>query len=145
MLQVKKISSSQSNEIKNNINTNSINFEQMCSEAGSLLSGLLDCAGIVLAPKLDLLFLKHIEYVPMSEDRALVILITEDGIIENRIIKIPKGLPSSLLIETTNYLNSVIKGRTLVESKKIINEEIQNDKVRINKVAEKLINEGIAC
>ena len=116
----------------------------MCSEAGSLLSGLLDCAGIVLAPKLDG-FLKHIEYVPISEDRALVILITEDGIIENRIIKIPKGLPSSLLIETTNYLNSVIKGRTLVESKKIINEEIQNDKVRINKVAEKLINEGIAC
>ena len=116
----------------------------MCSEAGSLLSGLLDCAGIVLAPKLDG-FLKHIEFVPMSEDRALVILITEDGIIENRIIKIPKGLPSSLLIETTNYLNSVIKGRTLVESKKIINEEIQNDKLNIDKVAEKLINEGIAC
>ena len=49
------------------------------------------------------------------------------------------------MIETTNYLNSVIKGRTLVESKKIINEEIQNDKLSIDKVAEKLINEGIAC
>ena len=144
LLQVKKISSSESNEIKNNINTNSVNLDQMCSEAGSLLSGLLDCAGIVLAPKLDG-FLKHIEFVPMSKDRALVILITEDGIIENRIIKIPKGLPSSLLIETTNYLNSVIKGRTLIESKKIINEEIQNDKLSIDKVAEKLINEGIAC
>ena len=75
----------------------------------------------------------------------MVILITGDGIIENRIIKIPKGLPSSLLIETTNYLNSVIKGRTLKESKKIIYEEIQNDKISIDKVAEKLINEGIAC
>ena len=87
LLQVKKISNSESNEIKNNIDTNSVNLDQMCSEAGSLLSGLLDCAGIVLAPKLDG-FLKHIEFVPMSEDRALISVITEDGIIENRIIKI---------------------------------------------------------
>ena len=121
LLQIKKISSSASNEIKNNINTNSVNLDQMCSEAGSLLSGLLDCAGCSCA-KAEWI-LKHIEFVPLSEDRALVILITGDGIIENRIIKIPKGLPSSLLIETTNYLNSVIKGRTLKESKKIINEK----------------------
>ena len=48
LLQVKKISSSESYEIQNNINTNSVNLDQMCSEAGSLLSGLLDCVGIVL-------------------------------------------------------------------------------------------------
>ena len=69
----------------------------------------------------------------------------EMELLKTRIIKIPKGLPSSLLIETTNYLNAVIKGRTLEESKKIINEEIQNDKLSIDKVAEKLINDGIAC
>ena len=79
----KKISNSESNEIKNNININSVNLDQMCSEAGSIVIWLLDCAGIVLAPKLDG-FLKHIEFVPLSEDRALVILITGDGIIENR-------------------------------------------------------------
>ena len=61
--------------------------------------------------------LKHIEFVPVSNDRALVILVTENGMIENRIIKIPKGLPSSLLIETTNYLNSITKGRVLLKAK----------------------------
>ena len=72
-------------------------------------------------------------------------MITDDGIIENRIISLPKGLPNSTLIETTNYLNSIIKGRTLLESKKIINEEIKNDKVRIDNLVQKLIDDGIAC
>ena len=90
-------------------------------------------------------FLKHIEFVPISKDKALVVLITDDGIIENRIIELPKGLPSSLLIETTNYLNTIIKGRTLIQSKKSISEEIKNDKIRIDKLAQQLIDNGIAC
>ena len=144
LLQVGKIGKNQSKEIQRTIDHSSANVEQICSDAGTLLSGLLDCAGIVLAPKLNG-FLKHIEFVPMSKDKALVILITDDGIIENRIISLPKGLPNSTLIETTNYLNSIIKGRTLLESKKIINEEIKNDKVRIDNMVQKLIDDGIAC
>ena len=144
LLQVSQLSNVECTEIKNTININSTNVDQMCDEAGKLLSGLLDCAGIVLAPKLDG-YLKHIEFVPMSKEKALVILVTEDGIIENRIIKTPKGLPNSLLVETTNYLNSIIKGRTLKESKEIISNEIKNDTLNINKVAEKLINQGFAC
>ena len=144
LLQVKKITSLQSKEIQETISKNSANPDQICSDAVSMLSGLLDCAGIVIAPKLNG-SLKHIEFVPVSKDKALVILITDDGIIENRIISLPKGLPGSLLTETTNYLNSIIKGRTLTQSKKMINEEIKNDKIRIDKLAQKLIDDGIAC
>ena len=144
LLQVKRITNSQSKEIKKTINDNSVNPDQICNEAVNMLSGLLDCAGIVMAPKLNGL-LKHIEFVPMSSDKALVILITDDGIIENRIIYLPKGLPSSLLTETTNYLNAVIKGRTLIQSKKIISEEIKNDKIKIDRLTQKLIDDGIAC
>ena len=68
-----------------------------------------DCAGVVVAPTMDG-HLKHIEFVPVGNDKALVILVTESGMIENRIIKTPKGLPSSLWVETTNYLNSITKG-----------------------------------
>ena len=144
LLQISRISELESTEIKKTINGTSQNFDEMCNEAGNLLSGLLDCAGIVLAPKLDGM-LKHIEFVPVSKEKSLVILVTEAGIIENRMIKVPKGLPSSILVETTNYLNSIIKGRTLLESKRIIREEIKNDKKSIDKITKKLIDEGIAC
>ena len=93
-------------------------LEEMFSETSSLLSGLLDCAGIVLAPKLEG-YIKHIEFVPVSNEKALVILVTDTGIIENRIIEVPKGLPPSLLIETTNYLNSIIKGKLLRKAEKL--------------------------
>ena len=144
LLQVGTLNNSECSEINKIINNNAQNIEQMCNEAGKLLSGLLDCAVIVLAPKLDGV-LKHIEFVPVDSEKALVILITESGIIENRIIKIPKGLPSSVLIEISNYLNSVIKGRTLNESKEKISNEIKNDKIRIDRVTKKLIDQGIAC
>ena len=77
--------------------------------------------------------------------KALVILVTETGIIENRIIEVPKGLPASLLVETTNYLNSIIKGKTLQESKKIIINQIKDDKKYIDKVTKNLIEQGFAC
>jgi len=144
LLQVGRLTNNQCSEIKKVINGQSKNVDEMFSEAGSLLSGLLDCAGIVLAPKLEG-FIKHIEFVPVSNVKALVILVTESGIIENRIIEVPKGLPASLLIETTNYLNSIIRGRTLQESKKIISSQIKDDKKYIDKVTKSLIEEGFAC
>ena len=60
-------------------------------------------------------------------------------------IEVPKGLPASLLVETTNYLNSIIKGKTLQESKKIIINQIKDDKKYIDKVTKNLIEQGFAC
>ena len=144
LLQVGKIKNNECEEIKKTINNDQKNIEDLCNNARELLSGLSDCAGIVVAPKIGGR-LKHIEFVPVSNDKALVILVTENGMIENRIIKIPKGLPSSLLIETTNYLNSITKGKSLLESKKLIKEQIKNDKIRIDKASRRLIDEGLAC
>ena len=144
LLQVGRLKNNECKEIKKTISSKPKNIEDLCNDASELLSGLSDCAGIVVAPKVGGQ-LKHIEFVPVSNDKALVILVTENGMIENRIIKIPKGLPSSLLIETTNYLNSVTKGKTLVESKKIIKDEIKDDKLQIDKASKKLIEEGFAC
>ena len=53
LLQVKKITSSQSKKINKTINHNSANMDQICNDAVNMLSGLSDCAGIVMAPKLD--------------------------------------------------------------------------------------------
>ena len=87
LLQVGKLKNNECKEIKNTINIKHKNIEDLCNEASVLLSGLSDCAGIVAAPKMGG-HLKHIEFVPVSNDSALVILVTETGMIENRMIKI---------------------------------------------------------
>src|SRR5882757_5400386 len=88
--------------------------EAVLTEASGLLSGLTRAAGVVLAAKSNTR-LKHIEFVRLEPERALVVLVAEDGQVENRILVLPPGLPSSVLSEATNFLNARIRGRTLAE------------------------------
>ena len=77
-----------------------------------MLSGLSRGAGVVLAAKQDVR-LKHVEFVRIEPTRALAVLVAENGAVENRIIEIPRGLPTSALVEAANYLNAHFRGRTL--------------------------------
>ena len=88
---------------------------QALEEATSALSGLSHCAGVVVAPKQDRP-LKHLEFVHLGPGRALVVLVTEDGLVENRVIEVPLGLPPAALISAGNYLNARLIGRTIEEA-----------------------------
>src|SRR5690625_3039623 len=100
---------------------------EMLEEATSLLSDLSRCAGLVLAPKQDEAP-KHIEFVPLGPGRALVVLVTESGNVENRIIDVPIGLPPSSLSEASNFLSAYLRGRTLQEAQRDIEEEVRSQK-----------------
>ena len=90
---------------------------QALEEAISALSGLSHCAGVVVAPKQDRP-LKHIEFVHLGPGRALVVLVTEDGLVENRVIEVPLGLPPAALVSAGNYLNARLIGRTIEEARR---------------------------
>ena len=59
--------------------------------------------------------LKHIEFVRLEPERALAVLVAEDGQVENRVLNVPAGLPTSALVEAGNFLNARIRGKTLAE------------------------------
>ena len=73
-------------------------------------------AGVVLAAKQDVR-VKHVEFVRIEPTRALAVLVGENGSVENRIIEVPRGLPTSALVEAGNYLNAHFRGRTLSEAR----------------------------
>src|SRR6202166_3472891 len=87
-------------------------LEAVLNEASGMLSGLTHSAGVVLTTKSNVR-LKHIEFVRLEPERALVVLVGEDGQVENRILAVPAGVPSSALTEATNFLNARIRRRTL--------------------------------
>lgn len=93
-----------------------MNFKDVLAEASEMLSGLSHCAGMVLTEQLTNR-VKHIEFVSLDANRALIVLVGEDGTIENRIVELPQGLPVSALSEASNYLNSRLSGATLVEAR----------------------------
>ena len=113
------------------------------SEATSMLAGLSRCAGLVVAPKKDRP-LKHIEFVNLGDGRALVVLVFEDGIVENRVMSMPLGTPPSALIEATNYLNARLAGRTIEEARVAILAEIEQNRARLDSLAAGLVEAGLA-
>lgn len=119
------------------------NISDVLEDATETLSGLSRCAGLVLAPKTETL-LKHVEFVSLSPGRVLVILISEDGIVENRIIETPLGLPPSSLIEAGNYLNNRLVGKTLREAKSKILGELEDNKSQLNLLSAKVVEDGLA-
>ena len=59
----------------------------------------------------------HVEFVQLSGDRTLAIMVFDDGTVENRLIRLPVGVTPSALAEATNFLNARMRGRTLTEAK----------------------------
>src|ERR1700733_1629490 len=93
------------------------NLADVLARAGDALAGLSACAGLVLAPKIDRP-LKQIEFVALAPGRVLTVLVTEDGMVENRVIDAPLDLSSSALAMAANYLNRRLAGQHLAEAQK---------------------------
>jgi heat-inducible transcriptional repressor len=118
-------------------------LSQMLEEATDTLSGLSRCAGLVMAPKIDASF-KHIEFVNLGPGRALVVMVTEGGLVENRVIDVPVGMPPSALVNAGNYLNARLMGRTLDEARSSITEEITAQRAQLDELTTKVVAAGLA-
>lgn len=118
-------------------------LEGMLEEATTLLSGLSQCAGLVIAPKSDAP-LKHIELVHLGPGRALVVMVAANGTVENRVLEVPRGLPPSALVEATNYLNARLAERTLDEARDAILADLETDRSLLDDLARKVVAAGLA-
>jgi heat-inducible transcriptional repressor len=116
---------------------------QALEEATSALSGLSRCAGLVVAPKFDR-SLKHIEFVPLGPGRALVVMVTEDGMVENRVIDIPLGMPPANLTSAGNYLNARLAGRKLEEARSLIERELEAHRAQLDALTSRVVEAGLA-
>lgn len=116
---------------------------QALEEATTMLSGLSRCTGLVLAPKTERP-LKHIEFVPLGPGRALVVMVTEDGLVENRVIDVPLGSLPATLISASNYLNARLVGRTLDEAEAAIAEDVESNRAQLDELTSRLVEAGLA-
>jgi heat-inducible transcriptional repressor len=117
--------------------------EEVLTQATMMLSGLSRCAGLLVAAKQESA-LKHIEFVSVAPGKALVVIVTEDSQVENRVIDIPLGLPVSALAEASNYLNARLRGRTLDSARAEIMAELESARAELDTLTAKIVAEGLA-
>ena len=115
----------------------------MLDQIGSALSGITQGASLVLTPKQQAP-IKHIEFVSLAEDRALVVLVFANGQVENRLFTPPPGQTPSSMREAANFLNALIEGRTLSDLQGAVKTEIAARRQEIDTLAHDLVESGLA-
>lgn len=115
----------------------------MMDRVGSALSGITQGASLVLAPKREAP-IKHIEFVSLAADRALVVLVFADGHVENRVFVPPPGQTPSSMREAANLLNAMMEGRTISDLQGLMQREVAVRRQEIDGLAHDLIEKGLA-
>ncbi|MEM9797641.1 MAG: heat-inducible transcriptional repressor HrcA [Pseudomonadota bacterium] len=115
----------------------------MMDRVGDALSHITHGASLVLAPKREAP-IKHIEFVSLAADRALVVLVFADGHVENRVFVPPPGQTPSSMREAANLLNAMIEGRTISDLRDLMSTEVSARRQEIDGLAHDLIEKGLA-
>ena len=116
-------------------------LEHMLTEASQLLSGMSRGAGLVLTAKSEAA-LKHIEFIQLEPTKALAVLVSQNGDVENRIIELPAGITVSQLHEASNFLNAHIRGRTLAEARAAIERRKEETRAALDTLSQDAVRKA---
>jgi heat-inducible transcriptional repressor len=111
------------------------------SAAAALLSNLSQFAGVVLAPKRAQVF-RQIEFIRLSEKRVLLIIVTPDGDVQNRILFVHRDYPEQELLEASNFFNQHFSGKSFAEVRQSLAEELSSLQADISRLMQAAVDAG---
>lgn len=118
-------------------------IEEALAATTAALSGLSACAGLVFVPKRELR-LRQVAFVPLSASQAMIVLVGEDGAVENRVFDLPPGVGPSALVQAGNYMTAMLSGLTLAEARMRLERDIAAGRAALDDAARALIENGLA-
>ncbi len=132
LLTVKPLASSELDQLQHGLQGQADKASDVLSKASKLLSDVTQMAGVVTLPRRETATLRHIEFLPMSNTRVLVIFVTDGEEVHNKIIHTQKPFSPAELQQAANYLNSVFSGRSLAKIRELIIKEMEQDQRQVN-------------
>ncbi len=143
LLEVAPLDDSDRAKLDQTMGSNERDVSTLLEQIGGALSGVTKGASLVLSPKHEAA-IRHIEFVSLGPDRALVVLVFADGHVENRLFVPPRGMTPSAMREAANYLNSMIEGMTVSSLLARFRAEIARNRREIDALATELVEQGLA-
>ena len=143
ILEVSEVDKNDRKKIDKIVSDETNQVENILDDISTTLSGVTQGAALVLTPKREAP-IKHVEFLPLSANQALVVLVFADGHVENRLFKPPPGQTPSSMKEAANFLNAIMEGNTLSEAKKLIKNEIDYRRQELDTLARDLVQSGLA-
>ena len=143
LLEVADLTSDDRQKLDATLGGNDADVAQKLDRIGSALSGVTHGASLVLTPKHEAP-IRHVEFVSLAPDRALVVPVFADGHVENRVFTPPPGQTPSSMREAANFLNSLAEGKTVSDLRRSMETEVQARRQEIDGLARELIESGTA-
>jgi heat-inducible transcriptional repressor len=143
LLEIGAVAREDQERIDATLGVNDHDVSTLLDQVGAALSGITRGASLVLTPKREAP-IRHIEFVSLAPDRALVVLVFADGQVENRIFTPPPGQTPSSMREAANFLNALAEGKTLTELRSSMVSDIAQRRQEIDVLARELVESGIA-
>ena len=143
LMEIGNLTEDDRQQIETQCQTSGQSVTQMLERAGSLLAGLSSGAGIVIAPKTDKP-VRQVQFVQLDEGRVLVVLVMQDGMVENRVMNVSGEIPPAAMIAASNYLNQRLTGRTIAQTRNEITQEIREQRAQLDSITAHLVEQGLA-
>ena len=127
LLTVDHLGSAQINQMEGQLHTSQLQAQpqqQVINTASQLLSHLTHFAGVVIAPKHVSPSIRQIEFLRLAEKRILLIIVTSNGDVQNRILLTERSYSPSELTQAANYLNQHFAGRDLDQIRLLVKEDL---------------------
>jgi heat-inducible transcriptional repressor len=99
--------------------------QKVIANAAQMLSNLSQFVGVVMAPRRSSVF-RHIEFLRLSDRRVLVIIVSPDGDVQNRVIFTEADFTQSQLIEAANYINAHYAGLAIEQVRERLKAEMES-------------------
>ena len=131
LLRVKDLNSIEVEKIAKELDPEN-DFKSLMQRTSSMLSDITQLAGVVMLPRTEQSTLQHMEFVALSGNRVLVILVVNDREVQNRIIHTSRAYSASELQEASNYLNEIFIGKELTFVRSNILDELERTKEKLN-------------
>ncbi len=144
ILEIGDLAENERSEIERSLSADETGVVPLLDRAGAMLSDMTHGASLVLAPKTEAP-IRHIEFVSLAPDRVLVVLVTADGQVENRLMTPPNGLTPSAMRTAANFLNAILEGRTLSEMRGVVSAEVARRRAELDTLTRSLVEDGTAA
>ncbi len=143
MMEIGDLTDTDKQEIENQFDLTGKSLQDALSQASSLISGLSKGAGLVAAPTTDRP-LRQIDFVNVGPKRLMAVLVTDNGMVENRILETSQNIPRSALDRAANFLNDHIAGRTIGQAASELSDQISRHRGELDELTTNLVEQGLA-
>ncbi|MAF31788.1 MAG: heat-inducible transcription repressor HrcA [Magnetococcales bacterium] len=114
-------------------------LKEKIDSLSAFISDMTSCTGVVTAPRFDMETLDQLEFLRLSDDRVLAVLVTQSGEVENRVVHVPSHISIEKLNESAKHLKDVVAGKTLSDARVLMMQELMEKKHQVDNMMKEMI------